>query len=353
MAKFQFMTLENLDLYDGLLKQYIDAADAKSLKTAALDGKVLKLYNVSAPVGDTEPVYELTLPETDISGLLAKLTGAVDGDVVVANADGTVKDGGVKLADLALKSEITTLEEGAIKDVEDAIDVLNGDENTDGSVAKKIKTAVDAVDAKIGTLADLNTTAKTDLVSAVNELRQTVEVGGTGSLVTIDSSTTEEGMVKSYVFKQGETTIGTVNVPLDLVVSGGEVVIDPDGQPTGTYIKLTIANQEAPIYINVADLVDAYTAQASAAQVQLAVSDTNEISATIVAGSIGTTEITDGAITTAKIADANVTLSKLGADVTPTLDQVAINKTNIEALQLLVGEGVEGITTAEIQALFN
>jgi hypothetical protein len=353
MAKFQFMTLENLDLYDELLKQYIDAADAKSLKTAALDGKVLKLYNVSEPVGTTDPVYELTLPETDISGLLAKLTGATEGDVVVANADGTVKDGGVKLADLALKSEITTLKDGAVKDVEDAIGVLNGDENTDGSVAKTVKDAVDVVDGKIGTLADLTTTAKTDLVNAINEVRAAVEVGGTGSQVTIDTSTTTEGYLKSYTIKQGTTTVGTIDIPKDLVVASGEVVVDPDGQPAGTYVKLTIANQEAPVYINVADLVDAYTAQASATQIQLAISDTNEISATIVAGSVTATELAADSVTTVKIADGNVTLAKLGADVTPTLTQVATNKTNIEALQTLVGEGYEAIPTADIQALFD
>ena len=357
MAKFQFMTLENLDLYDGLLKGYvddaIDVADAKSLKTVAISGNTLKFYNVSEPVGTTEPIYEIELPQTDISGLLAKLTGAVEGDVVVANADGTVKDGGVKLADLALKSELTTLEEGAIKDVEDAIDVLNGDATTDGSIAKTVKDAVDVVDAKIGTLADLTTTAKTDLVASINEVRAAVEVGGTGSQVTIDTSTTTEGYLKTYTIKQGTTEVGKIDIPKDLVVTSGEIVVDPDGQPAGTYVKLTIANQDAPVYINVADLVDAYTAQASATQVQLAISDTNEISATIVAGSIGTTEITDGAITTAKIADANVTLAKLGSDVTITLDQVATNKTNIEALTQLVGDGYEAIPTADIQALFD
>jgi hypothetical protein len=352
MAKLQVMTLDNLTFYDELIKGYVDAADAKSLKTVAIDGNTLKFYKVAEPVGDTTPAYTITLPETDVSGLLAKLTGATEGNVVIANADGTVKDGGVKLADLALKSEITTLKEGAVKDVEDAIDVLNSDENTDGSVAKTVKDAVDVVDGKIGTLADLDTTAKTDLVGAINEVRAAVEVGGTGSQVTIDTSTTTEGYLKTYTFKQGTTEIGKVNIPKDLVVASGEVVVDPDGQPAGTYVKLTIANQEAPVYINVADLVDAYTAQASATQIQLAISDTNEISATIVAGSVTATELAADSVTTVKIADGNVTLAKLGTDVTPTLTQVGTNKTNIEALQALVGEGVEAISTDEINALF-
>lgn len=194
------------------------------------------------------------------------------------------------------------------------------------------KTELENVDKKIGALADLDTTAKTDLVTAVNEVRAAVDTGGTGSQVTITTDTTTEGYLKTYTIKQGSTEIGKIDIPKDLVVTFGEVVVNPDGQPSGTYVKLTIANQATPIYINVADLVDVYTTQANATQIQLAISATNEISATIVAGSVGTTE--------------------LSSEVNTTLGQVATNKTNIEALQTLVGEGVEAITEAEINALF-
>lgn len=352
MAQLKVLTLENLDV----IKSYIDVNDAKSLKTVAVDGNKLKFYRVSEPVGDTEAAYEIELPETDLSGVLAKLTGATENNVVTVGADGTVKDSGIKSADLALKSEVTavsdvananktaideiknadtgilktakdyadekvkTLADGQVKTNTDAIATLNGADTEDGSVAKAVKDSADAINAKIGTLADLDTTAKTDLVGAINEIKAVADAGGTGSVVTIDSSVAEEGMVKSYVFKQGETTIGTVNVPLDLVVSGGEIVVDPDGQTAGTYLKLTIANQTNPVYINVADLVDAYTAQASATQVQLAISDTNEISATIVAKSIGTNELADASVNTAKIADANVTAAKLADDAKALFD---------------------------------
>ena len=100
-------------------------------------------------------------------------------------------------------------------------------------------------------------------------------------------------------------------------------------------------------------VVDAYTAQTSATQIQLAISDTNEISATIVAGSIGATELGANAVTTAKIADGNVTLAKLGADVTPTLTQVETNKTDIADLKTKVGDGMVAISEDEINALFS
>lgn len=352
MAKMQVFTLENLTQYDGLIKNYIDTADAKSLKTVAIDGNTLKFYKVEEPVGETAPAYEITLPETDISGLIAKITSATAGNVVIANADGTVADGGVALSDLATDEELKAVSDKADANAT-AIEKLNGDATTDGSVAKAVKDSADAIDAKIGTLADLDTSAKTDLVNAINEVRAAVDAGGTGSQVTIDTATTTEGYLKSYTIKQGENTVGVIDIPKDLVVTAGEVVVNPDGQAEGTYVKLTIANQDAPIYINVADLVDAYTAQASATQVQLAISDTNEISATIVAGSVTATELAENAVTTAKIADANVTLAKLATDVTDTLTQVGTNKTNIEALQTLVGEGYEAIPEASIAALFS
>ena len=367
-AKLQVFTYDNLALYDGLLKGYVDAEDAKSLKTVAIDGNTLKFYRVSEPVGDTAPAYTITLPETDLSGLIPKITGATAGNVVTAKADGTVEDSGIKAADLATKAEVKAVEDKAdankasidainnvdtgilktakdyadskVKDLADGqvatnksdIAKLNGDASTVGSVAKAVKDSADAIDAKIGTLADLDTTVKTDLVNAINEVRAAVDAGGTGSQVTIDTSATTEGYLKSYTIKQGENTVGVIDIPKDLVVTAGEVVVNPEGQTAGTYVKLTIANQETPIYINVADLVDAYTAQASATQIQLAISATNEISATIVAGSVGTTE--------------------LSSEVNTTLGQVATNKTNIEALQTLVGEGVEAIPEASIRALF-
>ena len=118
MAQLKVLTLENLDV----IKNYIDVNDAKSLKTVAVDGNKLKFYRVSEPVGDTEAAYEIELPEADLSGVLAKLTGATENNVVTVGADGTVKDSGIKSDDLALKSEVTAVSDlvGVIPDGYDA-----------------------------------------------------------------------------------------------------------------------------------------------------------------------------------------------------------------------------------------
>ena len=81
-----------------------------------------------------------------------------------------------------------------------------------------------------------------------------------------------------HLTKDGVNTGAAINIPKDLFVKSGEIVDNPAGQPAGKYIKLTLQNQDGPIYINVADLVDAYTAGNG-----ITISTTNEISAKVVA----------------------------------------------------------------------
>lgn len=81
-----------------------------------------------------------------------------------------------------------------------------------------------------------------------------------------------------HLTKDGVNTGAAINIPKDLFVKSGEIVDNPTGQPAGKYIKLTLQNQDEPIYINVADLVDAYTEGNG-----ITISGTNEISVKVVA----------------------------------------------------------------------
>lgn len=286
MAKY--VTLENLAKFKELYDVQIAAEDAKALKTVLFDeaNRTIKFYKIENPATDATADYTVKIPEdVDISGLMSKIANGTAGNLVVVADDGEVSDSGTALVDLALKTE------------------------------------VEAVSLKVGTITDLETTAKTDLVGAINEVKGAVDNSSLAAAVTIETSSTTEGMLKSYTVKQGETTIGTIDIPKDLVVVSGTVETNPEGQAEGTYIKLVIANQTDPLYINVGTLVDLYKAKANATQVQLTIDNsTREISATIVAGSITATELAENAVTTAKIADANVTLSKLATDVTEAFD---------------------------------
>lgn len=121
--------------------------------------------------------------------------------------------------------------------------------------------------------------------------------------------TANAGYLKSYTFTGPDGTPVDIDIPKDLVVTRGEVV--KEGKDT--FIQLTIANQVAPVKINVKDLVDVYTAQANAAQIQLAISGTNEISATIKPGSIAKTDLATAVQESLNKADAAAPKSELDA----------------------------------------
>lgn len=171
--------------------------------------------------------------------------------------------------------------------------------------------------------------------------------------VVVTTDVTTEGYAKSYTFTQNGATIATVDIPKDMVVSSGKVVVNPEGQDEGTYLELTLSNATSDkVYINVGKLVDIYTAKANATQVQIAIdSATREVSATIVA---------DGAVITAKIGDAQVTKAKLGTDVQASIDKadsaiqsVATGKTDgtvaVDGTDVLVA-GLKSAAYAETTA---
>ena len=217
---------------------------------------------------------------------------------------------------------------------------------------------VKKVEDNIGTVsafAEVGTTVSAAIVKLATDIKNAQSAGA----VTVSTEITTEGMSKSYTFTQNGKQITVIDIPKDMVVSGGEVVKDPVGQEPGTYICLTLANAtQDKIYINVAGLVDIYTAAEGATEVQLAFGGANghEVSATLVDGGVSTTKIADAAVTTGKIADKNVTKAKLEQAVQDSLDKadsavqtVAEGTANGEIL--VDGEAVKvhGLGTAAYQ----
>ena len=156
--------------------------------------------------------------------------------------------------------------------------------------------------------------------------------------VSITENTDDASVAKTYVFTQCGTEIGSIKLAKELVVTAGSVkeVTEADVPYAGAkvgekYIELVIANQDAPIYVPAKDLVDIYTAKDGAAEVQVAISNTNEISATLV----------NGGITEAKLhTDVATKLNKVWEEVGVAEDlvdalangQVKTNKEAIEAI---------------------
>lgn len=106
-----FLSLTGLQTYDQKIKAFItekvDAGDAPSFKYVDLVDGWLKFYNINPILEDTDPVYQVELPEQDLSHLMQLVESAVNGNIAIFGDNGQVKDGGIALTDLSTKTEVT------------------------------------------------------------------------------------------------------------------------------------------------------------------------------------------------------------------------------------------------------
>lgn len=139
-----------------------------------------------------------------------------------------------------------------------AINLVIG-EGIDGTT---LTAAINDVNARLGKgFTEENTVAK-----ALSDLR-TELVAALKISLTVEGTPTSD-YLKTYILSQGTKEIGRIDIPKDLVVTSGSLVHgtwtddtfteNPEGPDTA--LKLIIANQEKPVYINTKDLVDYYTA---------------------------------------------------------------------------------------------
>lgn len=349
------------------------------------DGDNVAITNYDGTISESEYSIGARTHEGGYKSLLTGYytDGTEDGLILVTGSDASSDIGDVVPSGISINDIATTT------DLADKIDKISSP--TGGKIATT--TAQGGVAESNTAISDLATNAfvgsipqgatATTVIGYVDEA--VAEAEDDSEITLVEAQTPTTGYLKTYELYQGGNAaanlVGKIDIPKDLVVTSGEIVVDPAGQPAGTYLKLTIANQTAPVYINVADLADVYTAQQSAAQVQLAISSTNEISATIVAGSVTATELASNAVTTAKIADDAVTADKVaisahtesktaGADglafsVTTTDGQVSAvtgsiaSGTYASAAQgaladtALQPEDVGEVSTSDIEALFS
>ena len=274
----------------------------------ALNVKFLKGTNAEYTAAKKDVNAFYYVDEKDLYLGTIKLSNAADLQAAITRiAANETHIGDIGALTTTQKASLTA----AINEVKAEVAALTGGET--GGISHMIA-------AVTGNLTDLTTDARTNLVAAINELDAALDAEKTNSKVTLEEGTSAD-YAKVYTVKQGATTVGTINIPKDMVVQSGRVVTNPDTEHVGTFIELVLANATSDkIYVEVGKLVDIYTAQQSATQVQLAIdSSSREISATIVAGSITATELAANAVTTAKIANGNVTLEKLATDVQTSL----------------------------------
>lgn len=194
-----------------------------------------------------------------------------------------------------------------------------GDSTADTALAsvKAIKDFVAAELAKIPAAVDYTVIVDDSKIVADGQKKiYTIKQGKTGSEVAVEKdivipdlkieklTTPTTGSANTYEFTYGDNTAVKIEVPdfKDKVVSSGEVIVVDDTHPisgltNGTYLKLVIANDDAnPVYINTNSLVDVYTGKAETTGVSVAISASNEISATLVGKAVAEENLTDALV---------------------------------------------------------
>ena len=190
--------------------------------------------------------------------------------------------------------------------------------DTDLANVKAIKDFVAAEIAKIPAQVDYTVTLVDETAGTGEKTKQTIKQGKSGSekevgtIVVPDlkmevKAAPNDGYLKTYQFTYGTGSTFEIDIPKDLVVTSGEIIVVNSSSPVsgltdGTYLKLTIANQTEPVYIDVKDLCDVYTGKTVTDGVSVSVSETNEISATLAGKAVTEANLEDTLAT--KINDA-------------------------------------------------
>ena len=233
----------------------------------------------------------------------------------------SVEFGGVAAANVSVADDgnkfTATNVEGALLEIKDSLDAAIG---VGGSVETQITNKINALNSEesgtstshhitvgvkqaagkitsvkvsdsdiasaelLGTISDTNdkATAFGRIAKEAADREAAIQDLSTSSTVTLESAEgTESGVLKVYTIKQGGEEVGKINIPKDLVVTSGSVVkgtwndgtFTEEESGSGTALKLVIANQTNPVYINTLDLVKDHIAGNG-----IAISDTNEIS---------------------------------------------------------------------------
>lgn len=235
-----------------------------------------------------------------VEGLKGNPDTSTSGDTSVEGAkrytDGKIAE--LDVTDAAVENEyVSSVSEtdGKITVSRKTIPIIGvTDTKEDGKFVTSIKLEGNTVQAEREQITSSQVSrVATDITGVtVEDALKEVKTYGT---VTLTSTTPSDGIssiLKKYILKQnnGDKLIGEIDIPKDLVVTSGSVVkgtwnenaFTEEAGGNGTALKLVIANQAEPVYINTLDLVKDYVGGNG-----ISISDTNEISINIADGNEG------------------------------------------------------------------
>ena len=284
-------------------------------------GQILTLYTDSkaeAYMIADEAGTLVKLAQTTASGDLASDVAALQGQVnsLIAKV-GKAAEGETAATGLyALIDEVKALANTKVASVSATDASVVVDSST--ATAPKIQVQISKVENNALTLADDGLKV---IVPDVTHPEYTIK----------KLETATAGMSASYQLTKDGTGVGAViDIPKDMVVESGTVVTNPEGQPAGTYLVLTLANKTSDkVYINVGNLIEYVTAGDSPdGMVVVSISDDHKVTATLGNASITEAklakEVTDklakavSAVQSVTAGSANGTIAVNGEDVAVT-----------------------------------
>lgn len=278
-------------------------ADDKAT-TALNDAKAYADGLVTGDSGVTARV-EVLEGKVDVTKVSTAISEAKTASISAAATDAATKDTALKTAILGEEAYAQTVKsayelaasKATIADVEAKNYATKTEANgyadaKDSAIAAAKKAGTDAM-AKIGTIPEGATA--TTAIDYVDEKIAAIPAQVDYSVTVDSSSATPTNVAKRYIFTQKGSPIATIDIPSDMVVSSGKVVENPTGQPSGTYIELTLANAtKDKIYIDVGDLIEYVTgAAASDGIITTKVDENHVLTATIGEGTITKAKLVD------------------------------------------------------------
>lgn len=135
-----------------------------------------------------------------------------------------------------------------------------------------------------------------------------------------DSNDSDNQLV--YIFKQGKSEIGRINVPLDLILADSAIVTEDAEGNIGTFLKLTFKtseNEESIVYIDVKELNE--IAGEATDTITVSIDTDQRITADINQNGIKDIHIAEKTITNSKIADKTIEKEKLSQAIQDSLDK--------------------------------
>ena len=236
--------------------------------------------------------------KVEVDALKGNPSTSTSGDTSVEGAkrytDGKIAE--LDFTDAAVENEyVSSVSEtdGKITVSRTAIPIIGvTDSKEDGKFVTSIKLEGNTVQAERAQITSSQVSRVATDITGVTVEAALKEVKDS-SIVSLSSTTPSDGtssVLKKYTLTQNGETIGDIDIPKDLVVTSGSVVkgtwsgnvFTEAESGNGTALKLVIANQTEPVYINTLDLVKDHVGGNG-----ILISDTNEISIKIADDSDG------------------------------------------------------------------